>query len=170
MNINKVIKFFKEKLNEIQLNLKEGKKRWIIENIRLIKDSLEKVKGEALRASPKMDRDIFIYSEPKNPIDNYAQCGSCGHFNDGKCAIVKGKVNEDDSCNLYVQKDKNGGFVLYNKDEVGFHDGEVRCENCSYMKEGVCTLYEKLNFMMPELIQLNTKVDKKGCCTSFTEK
>lgn len=122
-------------------------------------------------------RDAFGYMEPKGNEPNYAQCGTCRlwikptkrcfWYTDDKVVVAEA------SCILYVQGDpittetKPIGAVT--PEETGFINGKVRCENCDAFnaEESGCGVYYRMNEELPNVFDLDTKVNKKGCCNAF---
>ncbi len=125
----------------------------------------------------KVQRDAFIYLDPKPPQDKFAQCGTCMMFTGSSCTILgkDKKVDAGDSCALYVHgkpqpKMKGKEHKSVTPEEAGFVEGEqVRCENCVYgdKSRGVCKLFEKLNREMPADFDLKEKIHPKGCCNAW---
>lgn len=124
------------------------------------------------------DRSAFGYMEPSPDIADFAQCGSCQLWlaNKELCYWLRPKdeVQEYDSCILYVQGDPITDDHVNctsscTPQEVGFHKGAVRCENCTSFAAGLsaCNLYSKLNEEFPQLFKLKTKVKPHACCNAF---
>lgn len=126
----------------------------------------------------KINRDAFLYMEPKGKQHDYAQCSSCVLMTSDKMCSVLGEFieePEETSCGLYAPGDAPlsdyfDDFV--SKDDASFAERSVRCENCKFgdAKRKVCKLYEKLNKDLPELFELNTKISPFGCCNANTPK
>lgn len=123
----------------------------------------------------KLQRDIFIYLEPKEPKDQFAQCSTCRMWTgkDGNtCSILgKTKVTGDMSCDLYVNGKpspdlKGKEIASMTPKEAGLVKRSVRCENCRSFKNGICMLYQTLNKSNPDLFSLNEKVNPRGCCNA----
>lgn len=185
MTINKKLKFLAEKINEVKNDLRTNtRKNYIIENLNLIKGHLHIVKGEEIRPPSKITRDAFLYTEKGDAL-----CGSCVNYMDNKCLVVKGAISYKDSCNLYspskrfslevikLDKPEKYDTNLYNKEEVGYTQGPVQCKNCYFLEKSSvehpyvhCELFEKLNFISPEIFNLELQISPEGCCTAFKEK
>jgi len=142
------------------------------------------------------DAFLYFDSSPKSPRGKFAQCETCrmfvpdeymGNDDDMDLCIAHGsnvKVGETFSCGLYsgwpkgapnpeVIRDhaaelKKGIPGAVTPDESGLVDRQVRCENCLFHNRSPseCHLYDKLNKALPELWDLDTKVDPHGCCNA----
>lgn len=125
--------------------------------------------------APKVGREAFLYLEPREPVDQFAQCGTCALFGEenhrcelfGKQDIVKASY----SCGLYAHGKPQRKVIplkCVTPDEAGLVKEAVRCENCfSFDKsESTCKLYENLN-KLPQF-DLDTKVHPKACCNAWT--
>lgn len=131
--------------------------------------------GGAVTAGRKIKRDAFLYMDPKSPKDSFAQCGTCLMFTGTGCTILgKTKITKDMTCGLYVRgkpqlhlKGKEQSLVT--PKEAGLVDIQVRCENCRY-GGGDCGLFKTLNDKLPDMFDLDVKIDPKGCCNGFTKK
>jgi Pyruvate/2-oxoacid:ferredoxin oxidoreductase delta subunit len=130
----------------------------------------------------KITRDAFLYLDPKEPKNQFAQCGQCMMYtgkskeNVATCTIIgpdepiRGDI---DSCGLFVHgapvPDERGyEMESVSKKEAGYVERLVRCENCiSYEPEkSICLLFKSLNKSMPEQFDLNINVDQQGCCNA----
>lgn len=131
--------------------------------------------AKALMAGEKVHRDAFIYLEPKEPKDTFAQCASCAMWTGKTCTILGPDVpvDDDDSCSFYVHGPKaqpGTEKALVTPEEAGFVDRQVRCENCVSFNAGTCELFKALNKALPEQFDLEEKVNPKGCCNAQREK
>jgi len=122
----------------------------------------------------KLTRAAFLYFDPQQPADKFAQCGTCRFFCPGaeRCALFgDGKrIRPDDSCNLYVKgapTDNQRVTSSVTPEEAGWMHGQVRCENCAAFIRGKCHLYILLNQKLGSLFRLDEQVDPKGCCNGF---
>lgn len=134
-------------------------------------------KKEPTKAPPKLTRDAFLYMSPKEPKDQFAQCATCRMYLPKKqrCAILGPTLNvpPEASCGLYVHgepSDDQDVAANVKPVEAGFVKRQVRCENCiSFMEsDSSCKLYAMLNKMKADLFDLDTKVDRYGCCNAQT--
>lgn len=123
----------------------------------------------------KIDGTAFLYMEPKEPKDQFAQCATCVSWTDDqRCAILGSNipVAAGDTCGLYVHGkwDQPIDKAAVSTGEAGFEHRQVRCENCKYFdpQESDCELFSQLNDMMPDVFKINEKVDAKGCCNANT--
>jgi hypothetical protein len=130
-------------------------------------------------SSSKVTRDAFLYLDPKEPNDKFAQCETCMMWTGSEhntCTIIglDEEVKATDSCGLYVHGDPvpeeaGNEMKLVTKEEAGFVSAAVRCENCgAFDGNSICVMFEDLNKM--SLFSLNTKVDAKGCCNAWHPK
>lgn len=131
---------------------------------------------EAKDTSPKIDRSAFIYLKPRGDKNQFAQCGTCVAFLPGKqrCAWFgkNDKVIAEASCSLYVHGTPNDDQKIINSvtpKDAGYVEGKVRCENCTHVKGSNCSLYQKLNQELPELFDLDDKIEDKACCNAWQE-
>src|SRR5689334_9403073 len=108
--------------------------------------SLKQLITEAKFEMKKITRDAFLYLEPKEPKDQFAQCGTCRMFTGKSCSILgKTKVTKDMSCGLYVHGPISPSLAgkevaSYTAKEAGLVNRAVRCENCRSFDNGVCML------------------------------
>ncbi|MCP4900228.1 MAG: hypothetical protein GY906_24920 [bacterium] len=124
-------------------------------------------------------RDSFLYMDPRNNKDNFAQCGSCMMWTSNKgpnamrCHVI-GKntvVTAGMSCGLYVPgtpKPDGGVMPLVSPKEAGLVSRSVRCENCKWYvpKDSHCHLFMVLNKAKPKMFDLKEGVMAKGCCNA----
>ncbi len=129
------------------------------------------------KAKDKVNRSAFLYLPPGNRGDDNAQCKSCIMWlaEHDRCVIHAADVviDGDDSCGFYVpgkpaRKGKPMGLVT--PKESGLVGREVRCENCFYAEDGICGLFAQLNRTLPAVFDLDTRIDKHGCCNAQTKK
>lgn len=126
-------------------------------------------------AQSKIDRSAFIYMQPKEPVSSFAQCSTCAQFLPTKrrCAIFTGndKVVKTASCALYVHgipHDDQQIINSTNPQEAGYINASVRCENCEHFDgRNTCQLFAKLNNQLPDMFDLDTNVNSKGCCNAW---
>lgn len=127
--------------------------------------------------SRKIDRSAFLYMDPKEPVDEFAQCGTCQHFMPGmlRCTLFgdNDKVVADASCALYTHGKPNDDQEITNAvtpKSAGYVLGQVRCENCTWFKNGKCDLFLLLVEKLPDAFDLDPAVDAKGCCNGWQSK
>jgi len=143
--------------------------------------------------SVKIDESAFLYLDPKSPSSKFAQCGQCMMYVKaqknqklGRCTIIGSKesINPDiGTCGFFVrgevhdkidwdEMDKMMPQGYITKVEAGYEDRLVRCENCIWFDDlrSKCNLFIKLNDKMPDSFDLNTYVDKFGCCNANVPK
>lgn len=151
--------------------------------IRKIVEAMDRVIEQAGEA---IDRSTFLYMEPKEEKnrDQFAQCGFCMMFTgeENETCTIHGpdeRIIAGGSCGLYVEGDPmpdeaGHEMVSVTKDESGYVERQVRCENCAVFEADgtACTLYDNLNEMSHDLFrfELDNKVDPKGCCNAQTQK
>ncbi len=135
---------------------------------------------EDLPAAGKVKRDAFLYMESDKeyfqPTEDYAQCASCRLWSgpDSKrCQLFADhfEVKGTDACGLYIPgtPDPDGEPQdLVDPYNVGFVNGQVRCENCAFFdaEESYCELYARLNKEFPTVFDLKEDVKPKGCCNA----
>jgi len=125
-------------------------------------------------AAEPIKRDAFLYMEPRWPLQQFAQCATCAHFLQGRCALFwqTDPVTAGDSCGLYVHgpnATSGAPLGLLRPAEAGFVARAVRCENCAFFDAGVCGLYRQLNSALPQVFALDPQVNPKACCNAQTE-
>lgn len=129
-----------------------------------------------IESEKKIDRSAFVYLNPKEPGNKFAQCGTCFMFTGTGCIIHdrRIRITKDMTCALYVHGDpllnwrgKEKPYVT--PEESGLANFQVRCENCKYGGEH-CGLFKMLNKSLPDAFDLDTKIDPKGCCNAFMQK
>lgn len=130
--------------------------------------------NEAKSGKEKIDRSAFIYLKPKGDKDQFAQCATCIAFMPGKerCAWFgkNDKVIAEASCALYVHGKPNNDQEIIGSvtpEEAGYVEAQVRCENCTHVKGDICLLFQKLNQELPELFELDSKIEDKACCNAW---
>jgi hypothetical protein len=125
----------------------------------------------------KVGRDSFLYQDPRGDADHFAECQTCHDYTGKSCEnFEKGNtVSSTGSCGLYHHgkgSDKHLGNELgnYTKEEAGYVERPVRCDNCSFFDddESYCELFETLTSKFPSVFHLETKVDPHGCCNAHT--
>ncbi len=127
----------------------------------------------------RVQRDAFLYLDPKEPKNEFAQCSTCIKFTGSTCLIL-GKnipVTGNMSCGFYLNgepnlKAKGSEEEIVTPKEAGLVNRKVRCENCKFFKEkeSICDLYHDLNRDYPEKFNLDEKVNKYGCCNAESPK
>jgi len=117
----------------------------------------------------KITRSSFLYLEGSDP--SFAQCGSCV-FGYVRCAVMSnGKVSPiKGSCGYYEKgaPTKDRDIARLTREETGYVERPVRCENCRFYGQGHCGLYRMLNKAFPELFDLDEKVGRYACCNAQT--
>jgi hypothetical protein len=130
-----------------------------------------RVSGEKRVPVEKIKRDAFLYL--KGSGKDFAQCGTCWLFNPEKerCAILgpEFEVDDDDACNFYLKGEPQKDLKLVARvtpKNAGFVDRKVRCENCRFYDNNECKLYVRLNKELPDIFDLETKIDPRSCCNA----
>ncbi len=131
-------------------------------------------------ADVKRDRSTFLYMEPAQPgNDDFAQCGTCIEWlsDISKCRLHgKGDdIDADDSCGLYVEGEPQQGLEplgLVTPEISGLVDEQTRCHNCNAydgrdQQRIHCDLYVQLNRILPELFELEERVEPNACCNAM---
>ena len=129
---------------------------------------------ESTATGDKINRDAFIYLNPKAPTKDFAQCKTCTMFlpNKQRCSAFSEsfKVVANGSCALYCNGKPNDNQQINNSvtpEQAGYVVAQVRCENCDWFKDDICKLYEILNNKLPDIFELDENVDLKGCCNAW---
>src|SRR5262245_10857360 len=126
----------------------------------------------------KIDRSAFLYLPAGERLDD-KQCGHCMLWvKDNRCVIhaYDVKVTADMSCGFYLfgepsPKHTRSWEATVTPEESGLVDRQVRCENCEYGSPlNRCRLYEMLNRRLPDIFDLDVKIESKGCCNAQTPK
>lgn len=122
----------------------------------------------------KIKRDAFIYLSGKDK--QFAQCETCWLFNADKerCGILGPdfEVKAYASCTFYLKGDPPKDMKLVKRvspKAAGYVVRSVRCENCKYGGDE-CQLYVMLNEKLPEVFDLDTKIEPRACCNAQTPK
>ena len=125
----------------------------------------------------KIDRSAFLYLDPVEPEDEFAQCSTCYHFLPGKqrCSLFgkNDKVIADASCGLYINGEPHDDQEITNwitPKQAGYVLGQVRCENCYHYEDSKCMLFDYINEKMSDTFDLDVNVDSKGCCNGWQKK
>jgi len=135
------------------------------------KDALKQ--GYAKGAGAKVKRDAFLYIDGKGA--DTGQCSSCKLWVKGAdICLIHGmhiKIKGTASCGLYVPgKPVSSGLAqeLVTPEESGLVERKVRCGNCRFSKNGatVCGLFWYVNDCMPEIFDLDIKIEPQGCCNA----
>lgn len=124
----------------------------------------------------KLKRDAFLYLDPRfQPKARFAQCSTCRDWVADRHCVIHGPkitVRSTASCGFYVWGVPHPAGtetrMRVTPEESGLVDREVRCENCRHYdpKGSECEFYDKLNVELPDLFDLDVKVDKQGCCNA----
>lgn len=129
---------------------------------------------QAQQLGKTISRAAFLYLPPTGDHKDFAQCSSCGMFipERDQCWLFgpKDKVVADASCGMYIQGTPSNDQEPQNKvtpQDAGYNLGQVRCENCKWLSDGTCTLFELLNTQLPDIFDLDTQVHDKGCCNAW---
>lgn len=122
-----------------------------------------------------LKRDCFLYLDPKDPKDEFAQCNTCVMwvFRD-KCTIHGPKIDVfgSMSCGLYVhgtpQPRGTATRAVVTPLESGLVDRDVRCENCRWggPETYICAFFTMLNNIMPQVFKLDINIEPKACCNA----
>jgi hypothetical protein len=126
--------------------------------------------------SSKAERSVFLYMDPASRRAD-EQCGTCFFWiTDDRCYIhrPKDKITASMSCCYYLYGAPMRGRAvirphsLTTPEQSGLVDREVRCENCKWGGPGVhqCGLFTLLNKKLPDVFDLDTAIDTKGCCNA----
>ncbi len=124
----------------------------------------------------KLKRDAFLYLNPRPPVAEFAQCAECSMWVDGDdlCTIHGPNITVPGtaSCGLFIfgvtQPKGTPTKAVVTPEESGLVDREVRCENCLWggPEEYICQLFDMLNRYMPDIFDLDTAIEPKGCCNA----
>lgn len=118
-----------------------------------------------------IERDAFLYLDPKGNKKSFAQCNTCVFNSNNRCAILDVKISSDISCGFYISGKSLSltpkSFVT--AEEAGLVDRQVRCENCRFFDKNVrCQLFSELTSEYPKIFYLDSVVDPYGCCNAQT--
>lgn len=128
--------------------------------------------------SKGLNKSVFLYMEPRKRDDKrtFASCGGCRMFlkKEELCSLHGKdlKVDEDDSCGLFVRGIAPAGELDHveasvTTEESGYTEGPVQCQNCHYYwpeKDGAdCLLFRLVG--IPDY-----KVLSNACCNAFSPK
>ena len=121
-----------------------------------------------------INRSAFLYMDPKEPAEEFAQCGTCYNW---KPESRRCKYFSDDdevlgsmSCGLYAHgtpSERQPVIEATTPEEAGAVNTAVRCENCSWFGNGECGLFKLLMARLPDTFDLDPAVDAQGCCNAF---
>lgn len=117
----------------------------------------------------KITRSAFGYLEGDDA--RFAQCGSCA-FGKDTCAVMSDeKVSPSiGSCIFYIKgapvRERN--IAALSRQQTGYVERQVRCENCRFFGQGHCGLYRVLNKSQGAVFDLEEKVDRHACCNAQT--
>lgn len=127
-------------------------------------------------AKSKVGRDAFLYQDPRgSKHDDFAECQTCHDFTGKSCEnFSKGNtVRPTGSCGLYhhglgTNELLGNELGTFTKEEAGYVEHPVRCENCAYFddEEKYCELFEELTEYFPSVFDLKKEVHPKGCCNA----
>lgn len=132
------------------------------------------LKEQEDRETNKINRSAFLYMDPKDPVDDFAQCSTCYNWLPTK-RLCKYFSKEDEilgsmSCGLYahgIPTDKQPIIDAVTPEDAGLVSDSVRCENCSWFSNGECGLFKLLMARLPDEFDLDPAVDAKGCCNAW---
>ena len=127
----------------------------------------------------KITRATFLYMDPRNPEEKFAQCDTCMNFirDKGLCKLLlpTDEIKAGKSCGSYAPGENATGEALgvLTAEEVGLVERQVRCENCVFFDPNTeprkhCDLYTQLNLILPGVFDLDRYVDEYGCCNAQT--
>lgn len=129
---------------------------------------------QAQQLGDKISRAAFLYLPPTGDKTQFAQCGSCGMFipDAQRCKLFgpDDKVVANASCGLYIQGEPHNDQEPEGKvtpEDAGYNLGQVRCDNCKWFTGSECDLFKLLNDKLPDVFDLNVKVDTYGCCNGW---
>lgn len=127
--------------------------------------------------SDRINRSAFLYMDPKEPEDQFAQCSTCYNWKP-ESRLCKYFSNNDEvlgsmSCGLYthgVPTEKQPVIESTTPEEAGLINTSVRCENCSWFVDRECELFKLLMAQLPDTFDLDPAVNPRGCCNAFQSK
>lgn len=129
---------------------------------------------QAQQLGDKISRAAFLYLPPTGDKTQFAQCGSCGMFipDAQRCKLFgpDDKVVANASCGLYIQGEPHNDQEPEGKvtpEDAGYNLGQVRCDNCKWFTGSECDLFKMLNRQLPDIFELDVKVDTYGCCNGW---
>ena len=127
----------------------------------------------------KITRATFLYMDPRNPEEKFAQCDTCMNFirDKGLCKLLlpTDEIKAGKSCGSYAPGENATGEALgvLTAEEVGLVERQVRCENCAFFDPDTeprkhCDFYTQLNLILPGLFDLDRYVNEYACCNAQT--
>lgn len=129
---------------------------------------------QAQQSGEHILRSAFLYLPPTGDHKQFAQCGSCGMFIPGaqRCWLFGADdlVVSNASCGMYIQGEPSDDQKPQGKvtpEDAGYNLGQVRCENCKWFTGSTCDLFKLLNGQLPDVFDLDVKVDAYGCCNAW---
>ena len=111
--------------------------------------------------------DLCVIIGSQDAVDGAANRGSCGEYAPWPtpdCAPDPDVVEE------HAKKLATGAPGSATKEEVGYVERPVRCENCLFGGAPKCGWYEELNEKLPEYFKETRDIEPKACCNSQTPK
>ena len=122
----------------------------------------------------KITRSTFLYMDPQDPENEFAQCSTCYNWLPSKrrCKYFSkdDEVLGSMSCNLYAHgtpTDKQPIINATTPEEAGAVNEAVRCENCSWFSNKTCGFFKLLVNQLPDTFDIDPAVDSKGCCNAW---
>jgi hypothetical protein len=111
--------------------------------------------------------DLCVVLGSQEAVDGGEDCGSCGEFASWPTPDATpdpGVVKE------HAGKLAEGAGGSASKEEVGYVERAVRCENCFYGGNEKCGWYEELNEKLGDYFHEDRPIEPKACCNSQTPK
>ena len=85
-----------------------------------------------------------------------------------RCGRQKDGLPDPEVVKEHAAKLAAGAPGSATKEEVGYVERKVRCENCEFGGKPKCRWYEDLNKALPEYFEEHRDIEPKACCNSQT--
>lgn len=126
------------------------------------------VPEDALPAKGKHRKgcDLCVILGSQQAVDGGRNRGSCDEF---AAWPTPDSTPDADVVKEHAKKLAEGAPGSATKQEVGYVERGVRCENCFYGGEPKCGWYLELNEKLPKLFHDPADIEPKACCNSQTK-
>jgi hypothetical protein len=117
----------------------------------------------------KKDCDLCVLVGSQHAVDGGKDRGSCGSY---AMWPTPDGMPDPDVVAEHAKKLASGAPGSASKEELGYVERPVRCENCFYVDgdEDECKLYELLNEKLPSWFNSDIRITPYSCCNTNTAK